>query len=256
MIRIMSEERQHPTVISLSRNDVFYARHAIPSDAERYAHVTTLASGETRLIMRKNCIVVVEDLRNPHMRADLVLFIREDRSHEGAYSLWFAKPEEVPDLREALTFLNIPQAHVVTGVTDAVIYGDEMLVPDYGKRGPYGWIIKREDVSRYIAVLPKGRDSGHMDQLYIWREIHVRAGGESRPMIRIEGWSKYPDPIRDNVTLKSIDEYVVVYDTGSRVIKEITITNASVDAVSCDKAPLRGIQVGRRLPTNLGREKW
>lgn len=256
MMRIMSNERCRPTVVSLSRYDIFYVRHVIPSDAEKYAHVSILANGETRLIMQKDCIAVVEGLKSPYMGADLMVFIREDRTNEGVYNLWFAEPQEVPGLREALEFINIPQAHVVTGVADAVIYSDEVLIPDCGKRDPYGWIIKREDVSRYIAVLPKGRDSGDMDQLRIWREIHLRAGGGSRMMIRIEGWSRYPDPINDNATLKSVDEYVIVFDAGSRVIKLITITNEFADDVSCDRGPLRGIKVGKRLPQNLARKKW
>lgn len=256
MIRIMSDEQCHPIVISLSRNDIFYAGHVVPGDAQRYAHVTVLTSGETRLIMRKDCIAVVEELRSPYMKADRIVFIREDRSCEGVYQLWFARPQQMPDLLEALTFLNIPQTHVVTGVANAVIYNDEMLVPDFGKRGPYGWIIKREDASRYIAVLPKVRDSGKMDQLRIWREVHVRAGGGSRSLIRIEGWGKYPNPLKDNATLKSIDEYTIVFDVGSRVIKAITVTNAFVEGVFCDKGPLRQIQVGKRLPQNLARCKW
>ncbi|AKM78543.1 MAG: hypothetical protein UY31_C0018G0002 [Candidatus Wolfebacteria bacterium GW2011_GWE1_48_7] len=257
MVRVISNDQWHPTVIALSRGDVFYAGHVIPDDAERYAQVDRIKSGEYRMVIKKQCIAVVEDIWTPYSGANLVLFMREDRSYEGVHdNLWFAKPQEITNARAALTYFAVPQIHIVTGVADAVVYGDEVLIPDYGARGPYGWVLKREDVNRYIAALPEIRDSGKLDQTHIWIETHVRPGGARYPLIRIEGWSKAPYPHWVNATMCAVSEYAVVFDIGSRIIKCITLTNMFVECLYCAKGPLRGIEVGKRLPTNLGRRRW
>lgn len=255
-MKVLSNMAHVPTVITFECGDLFYTRYAMPDDIERYARANLLRSGEVRLIFRKKCLAVVEEFEFPYARAGVISFVREDRSTEGIYQLYFAEPREDTELREALWYLGMPQVHAVTGLPHAILYGDELLIVGFEKRGAYGWLIKRTDAESYKEAASKLRNCAKTDSLRIWRERHRREDGTEYPLIRIEGWSEIPDPAMVNKTLCAATEYSIVFEAESRIVRSITLTNEFVGNLPKDDGPLRSIRVGRPLPGSLARNHW
>lgn len=250
-MKVLSNRAYSPVIISFDRGDLFYARYATPDDTKRYARISLIRSGEIRLIFRKKCLAVVEEFEFPYAQAGIISFIREDRLAEGLYQLRFAEPYGDAELQEALEYTGTPQAHVVTGLLYAILYEDEVLVAE---SAAYGWIIKRTDMERYREVATSMRNCGKVESLRIWHERHKRGDGTEYPLVRIEGWSKVPDPIMVNKTLCAAAEYSIVFEAASRIVRSITLKNEFVENVPRDNGPLRSIRVGRPLPGSLARD--
>lgn len=253
MVRVISEPNSYTSVITLKRGFVFYCAGIVPDEIEHLVKMDCIASGEMRLIAKINLVVVVEGLWQLCTGANHILFIRPDRTHEGAGSLWLARPEQWPWLRDALVAANVPHVESVGGFHHVLLYRDELAIPESGSPLEfYGWIIKREDVERYVKQEREDRRS--FGRLTIWHEVHWDHNGERFPVVRIEGWSE--PRIKDDVTICEMNEFVVMFDEESRIVQRITVINVFVpNGVACDRAPLRSIAVGRKLPANLAIKK-
>lgn len=255
MVTVISAPNSYTTVIALERGSVFYSGGIVPDEAGHLVRMDCIATGETRIVAKKDLVIAVEGLwHDPCTGANHILFIRADRTSEGAGSLWLGKPQQNPELRKALLDANVPHIEAVKGFDHVLVYNDEIAVPESKTGfGFFGWIVKRDDVEKYLKAETQKKCLGRMRRLTIWHEIHLDHNGEKVPSVRIEGWSE-PPPIMD-MTLWAMTEFTVWFNDDSRIVHRIAVTNAFVENIPCDRSPIRSIKVGKRLPDSLGRKK-
>lgn len=251
MVRIVSESTAHASIIMLERGSVFYCAGIVPDEIEHLAKMDHIASGEMRLVAKTGLVVVVDGLWRQCTGANHILFLRADRTgEEGAGSLWFARPRQYPGLRDALIAAHVPHVESIGGFDHMLVYNDELAIPEScNGLGFYGWIVKRSDAERYVKMERERNEPARIGRITIWHEIHWDHNGEKFPVVRVEGWSE--PPIYDDVTICSLAEYIVLFDEKTRIVQRITLTNGDVEGISCDRAPLRSVAIGRRLPANL-----
>lgn len=258
MVWVIAEPRNDMTIIALKKNSIFYAGILIPDQIGHLAKVDRITSGEYRLVIKKDVILLVEDLWNdPCTGARHVLFMREDRSKEGAGSLQFVGVHYYDSaLRKALQETNLTRVNTTGGMDKVLVYGDEIAVqePSCGF-GFHGWIIKRADIQKYLKESPSISNPPQMAQLVVWHEVHALPGGGQKSIVRIEGWSKPRSYPEEAATLKSVSEYTIVFDATTRIVHRIFVSNAYVGGALCDRSPIRGIATGKKLPGNLGLNK-
>lgn len=245
MLTVIKQPNFQSAVIALERGDVFYSAGVVPDGVGDLIRVDRIASGEMRMIARKNIISVVHELWDTKTGADHILFIRADRRDERIGRAWSVKALSYwPRLAMALNYLRVPVTMAIGGFKNALIYGDEIVVP-YDASGLYGWTIKRKDAERYIAEF----EAEELGRIRIWCENHINEEGREYPLIRIEGWSE-PGDFKD-ITLWSLAEYTVIFNRRSRIIQRIMLTNEFVSGVDCGKTPIARIAIGKPLPGNL-----
>lgn len=157
-------------------------------------------------------------------------FVRKDRKAEGAKGLRFAQPKSFPRLRAALSQEGRPTLHAWGGFGLALVYADELVVPDYSMSGSSGWIIRRSEIADLLKRVPLSderrahlngevaRLERELEEIYsvegLWKAVDDFAwdGGSvrgiyynlpKRPWTRIsvdgESWglntgTSYPDP--------------------------------------------------------------
>lgn len=251
MVRIVSESTAHASIIMLERGSVFYCAGIVPDEIGHLAKMEHIASGEMRLVAKTDLVVVVDGLWRQCTGANHILFLRADRAgEEGAGSLWVAKPKQCPRLRDALIAANVPHVESIGGFDHMLVYNDELAISEsLGGLGSYGWIVKRSDVERYMKMDRERIEPRRMGRLTIWHEIHWDHNGDKFSIVRVEGWSE--PPIKDDVTVYSKTEYTILFDEKTRIVQQILLTNGDVENIPCDRAPLRRVVIGRKLPGNL-----
>ena len=250
MLRIISGKECPAEVVAVGKNNLFYCDGLVPNKIYGLASVDMIAQGKKRLRAKKDLVLVVQGVwQHPHNGVDQIFFMREDRTREGMKSLLFARAYLNDALKQILITAGMPRIECIGGFGLVPVYGDEIAIAE-SVHGPYGWIIKRDDVKRYLggkSIVLK-ESSGELGQIRVWHETHIDAQGALYPLIRIEGWSAPPIP--NDSTLRSVNEYVVFYDTKSRVVQRILLTNTFAEGIRCDQA-LENIVVGKSLPNNL-----
>lgn len=248
MVRVISESDTDVAVITLAKWSVFYTESIAPELMEHFVRMERIASGKYRMIARQDLMIVVEGLWIESCTgADRIVFVRADRSKEGAGSVWFAKPCHWPEVRNALLAANVSPVRSASGFDQVPIYNDEIVVLE-SPHGTYGWIVKRDAVRTYLRSKPQKNGSGRLGRIKIWHEIYDGPEGKQFAIVRIEGWGK---PQTFDTPARSVSEYSVLFDEESRVVQRISLTNKYVEDRSCDRAPIRSIAIGRKLPKNL-----
>lgn len=252
MLQVISARDCPMTVVALARNNLFYCKGVVPDRTTDLVWMDTIATGETRLVARKDLIMVVEGLQSDsHTVADCIKFIREDRTKEGAGSLLIeqSSDDEYSDVRQVLMEANVPKVKYIGGFRSIPIYGDEIAIA-VASWSSYGWILRQKDVDRYRKAI-KNIEAEELGRLRVWHEIHIDQDGHEYPVVRIEGWSE--PPLHDDVTVLSVSEYAVVYNIKSRIVQRILLTNGHVESLPCERGPIRSIVLGKRLPECLAR---
>ncbi len=258
MAKIIAIERvgYGNAVIGIDEGETFFANFMTPEGIENFTEVEQLERGSTRIKAKAALIMVVEGLHESKHGCKHIRFVRFDRRSEGAHGLNGIEEKKWPRLRAALCHCEVSRIHAQGGFGQAVAYSDEMAVPDYSMSGSWGWIVKRNDIEKYLDALPPLKDSGEIGMVWI---NHV-------------GWMNTPDechivvvdhdPTNDEVPIyhdrprgceMSCNHQIfrVEYDKGSRLVKRIINQSTSKDCpgVGYKVQPVaRYIEVGKRLP--------
>ncbi len=250
MVRVLNRPNAHEAIIAVKERSLFYFGGTPPEGIGDLVRMDRIATGEIRIMAKTDIVLLVDGLwDDPCTGARSVFFIRNDRSKEGVGSLRVPKFHPMCRLREALIYENIPCVEVIGGFDRVLVHDDELAVPD-ASLGPYGWIIKRSEVERYLEAAPP---EVVLKKFHVWHEIHVDAAGNNCPNVRIEGIGN-PLDLTDP-TLRSITEYTIAYDMDSRVVQWIKLRNNEVAGILTDRSPLQSIKVGKELPPYLKRRE-
>lgn len=249
MVKILGKTDTWKAVITLARWSMFYAESVAFELAGDLMRVERLASGKFRVIAMKDLVIVVEGLwTDSYTGADRIMFVRADRAKEAVGTVWLASPQHWPELRNALLVANVSPVRAIDGFDQVPIYNDEIAILE-SAHGTHGWIIKREDIRRYLWQKTPKNDIRVLGRFKIWHEIHIGKDGEFFPRVRIEGWNE-PQNF-EAATVWNIYEFTILFDKKSRIVQQISLTNAYVENLSVGRSPLRSIAIGRKLPRCL-----
>jgi len=247
-------------VIGIAKGQSFFAKYMIPDGTGNFAEVEHMNNGSTKLTAKVAMVAVVEGLHKSRRGAKHIRFVRGDRKAEGAKGLNFVQPKAWPRLRVALSHSNVPTVHALGGFGNAVAYRDEIAIPAYSMSGSRGWIIRRQEIGRYLNELPPLHDSGEIGVIWVdhtgWMNtpdecsIHVVDHDPSA-----DEPPSYYDRARGSWMSSNHQIFRVEYDKGSRVVKRIVNlrSNEECGAVGWKVHPVvRYIEVGKRLPAAIG----
>jgi hypothetical protein len=250
MVEVISVANFGMTIIALEQKSVFYSGGIVPNAVESLVRMDHIAGGMIRMVAKKDLMLMVDGLwHDPCTGADHVFFMRDDRANEGAGSLLLERPYRQTELCKALIAAQVPHMESVGGFDCIPVYGDEIAVAGSQGESGYGWIIKRSEIRKYLRSGSPQDDPDRLRRLTIWHEIHLDKNGEKFPVVRIEGWSTPQIP--NDVTLWDVTEYTVLFNEASRVVQRIYLTNAISKGIACDRSPIRGVAIGKKLPANL-----
>jgi len=232
--------------IRISKGEEFFVNHMIPDDCRTFAKIERMENGSKKLTTKTDLLAIVESLHKSQKGCKHIRFIRNDRSKEGARGLQVVTPKQWPRLRVALGYAGKPATHVQGGFENAVAYSDEIAIPNYSMSGSSGWIVRRDEIGKYLDALPELKDSGKIEIF----------------LVGIFGWMNVPDDCSIDIIKKDATEkllpythlYKVEYDKGSCLVKKITdvYSNKESTSVGYKVSPVaRYIHLGRRLPADI-----
>jgi len=148
-------------VVSLKKGEIFFVRHIIPDGVDRLVRVSEANNG-VRLAAKADILLVAEGVTESLRSARHVRFIRKSR--RGASNLMFVSEKPWPRLRAALLYSGVQPVRVPGGFSRAILYGDEIAVPNFSVSGSSGWIIRRCDIQNYLNAMPPLPDEdGQLD---------------------------------------------------------------------------------------------
>jgi len=243
------------TVIGVGQGETFFASFMIPEGIENFGKIERVMRGATKIKAKSALIMVVEGLHPSKQGCKHIRFVRLDRGSEGA-GLATIEEKKWPRLRVALKHSNVPRIHVQGGFGQAVAYSDELAVPDYSMSGSWGWIVRREDIAKYLNALPPLNDSGEIGMVWINHVGWMNTPDECQIVVvdhdpTNEVAPTYHDRSRGCDMSANHLIFRVEYDKGSRLVKRIVnqSTNQDCARVGSKVLPVaRYIEVGKRLP--------
>lgn len=249
-------------VVALQKGEVLLVEHMLTKGIEEFAEIKGEIKGELSLkkvVPRQPLILLVENLREK--RCKHVRFARVDR---GAKGLDFARPKPWPRLRVALLHADVSPVHVLGGFENALVYQDEIAIPNYSISGSTGFIIPKREITKYLQSLPPLRDSGEIGTIWIDSVGWVNTPDEFSAKITNydptdEEPPSYYDRGRGEHVSFNRSVFRVEFDRGSRVVKKIThlFSGEDCEIITYAVKPfVRYIEVGKRLPNiDIGRKK-
>lgn len=134
-------------VLALNQGSYFFVNHTFPTGIEDFAEIDFKDNGSVRLISKANLILVVEKIHPSFKGAKYLKFVRFERNVSERHKLRFAEPKSFPKLQSILLETNERLYNSVGGLDNAVIYEDEILVPN---EPAFGWIINRSEANNYL----------------------------------------------------------------------------------------------------------
>lgn len=231
-------------MIALEEGETFFANYMIPDGIENFAELVQTERGSTKIVPRRDIILVVEELHDSGKGAKHVRFARAARPN--GKGLCFAESKKWPKLRAAMLHEKVPTRHSLGGFKFVPLYSDEIAVQNYSQSGSTGWIIRKKDIGGYLKKLPLIVDSGVTMTLWVHKKWIPEGKFDKRLSVFTSATRQWAEPLEKGQGMNKIE-----VDTGSRRVVRIINMEFKKEISRVEYDHLRYVRIGDRVPEYL-----